>query len=79
MIIISLSLNASRVFEIAGRYSDFHQYFNLHDGDMLVMMGLMQKYYLHGITKDETCNGARFNLTWRWIQNHDENTCFSPA
>ena len=73
VVIISLSLKATRMFEINARYNYCKydsMYVKLNDGDILVMLGKMQQYYLHSILKDDKCNEARINLTWRWITQH---------
>lgn len=61
------------MFEIAARYNYCEhgcEYVELNDGDIIIMFGKMQKYYVHSILKDEKCSEARINLTWRWITQH---------
>jgi len=72
-LIISLSLGATRRFEIRprrGRHRCTKLW--LGNGDICTMEGLTQKHYLHRIPRDNRRDtGARINLTWRWIVDHD--------
>ena len=68
--IISLSLGATRAFEIRDNQEHAKTFsLMLKDGDLLSMDGLTQKHYLHQVPK---CPKAepRINLTWRWIVCH---------
>eukprot|EP00933_Yihiella_yeosuensis_P018996 TRINITY_DN15457_c0_g3_i2.p1 TRINITY_DN15457_c0_g3~~TRINITY_DN15457_c0_g3_i2.p1 ORF type:complete len:642 (+),score=102.76 TRINITY_DN15457_c0_g3_i2:112-2037(+) len=70
-LVVSLSLGATRSFEIRPKDDPFEETkLDLEDGDLLVMEGLTQKHYKHRIVADDTVKGARINLTWRWTVNH---------
>lgn len=84
--IISVSLGAQREFWIALRQEtnsmepEFRSILevDLSDGDVLTMEGLMQKHCVHFVpcnvrndhSSDESRNGIRINVTWRWIREH---------
>ena len=70
--IISLSLGASRTFELKLKSSSGNRAaarVTLADADLCTMEGLFQKHYMHRIPKEES-TGARINLTWRWVLQH---------
>ena len=76
--IISLSLGASRTFEIQrwdGQNGTIIGTTALNDGDLLTMEGMFQKYMRHRLIKDRRVHDSRINLTWRWIKKHDKETC----
>lgn len=73
-LVISLSLGATRTFELRPKDDPFEETaVELEDGDLLVMEGLCQKHYRHRVPIDEKVKGARINLTWRWIVKHASN------
>lgn len=45
----------------------------LEDGDIVLMGGHFQEYFLHSIPKSKDCTGERFNLTFRQV------VAFPPA
>ena len=67
-LIISLSLGAARtfVYRLNTPLDQAHKQ-RLHDGDLCVTEGLMQKYYKHAVVREQGEVGPRINLTWRWI------------
>lgn len=72
-LIISLSLGATRIFELYPRDEpDNITRLPLSHGDLCTMEGLMQKHYFHRIAKERHVQGARINLTWRWVVNHED-------
>eukprot|EP00929_Paragymnodinium_shiwhaense_P018427 TRINITY_DN12904_c0_g1_i1.p1 TRINITY_DN12904_c0_g1~~TRINITY_DN12904_c0_g1_i1.p1 ORF type:complete len:671 (-),score=62.27 TRINITY_DN12904_c0_g1_i1:101-2113(-) len=72
-LIISLSLGATRTFHVRSKDDpDVQEILTLEDGDLCTMEGLMQKHYKHCIPR-ETAEGARINLTWRWVVKHDSS------
>jgi len=74
-LIISLSLGVTRSFEIICRDDPELLYkIELEAGDLCTMEGLAQKHYRHRVPNEPNVNGARINLTWRWIRKHD-TTC----
>eukprot|EP00929_Paragymnodinium_shiwhaense_P071352 TRINITY_DN36285_c0_g1_i1.p1 TRINITY_DN36285_c0_g1~~TRINITY_DN36285_c0_g1_i1.p1 ORF type:complete len:900 (-),score=212.13 TRINITY_DN36285_c0_g1_i1:51-2750(-) len=72
-LIVSLSLGATRAFEL--RPHDDPENVTrlmLQDGDLCTMEGLCQKHYLHRVPKEgRRLPGPRINLTWRWVTCHD--------
>ena len=73
--IISLSLGASRTFQILHKRSGKILTKKLTNGDLLIMDGMFQKYLQHRILKEERVREKRINLTWRWIVKHGQITC----
>ncbi|MCG8463660.1 MAG: alpha-ketoglutarate-dependent dioxygenase AlkB [Xanthomonadales bacterium] len=67
-VIASLTLGAARRF-VMRRRDDHQQKFEclLAHGSLLVMAGETQQYWQHSLPKSRKVNGARINLTYRWI------------
>ena len=42
----------------------------LHNGDLMTMEGLFQKYYQHRVPRSHDIDKPRINFTWRWIKQH---------
>lgn len=80
--IISFSLGEQRTFELRVNEpkgdSPPHCKILLQSGDLLTMEGLTQKHYQHRVPK-ERAGGARINLTWRWIREHQARCPLSRA
>ena len=77
-LIISLSLGATRAFQLKGTWKGATIIsILLEDGDLCTMEGMTQKHYLHRVPK-EFVKGQRVNLTWRWIVQHSHR-CASGA
>jgi len=73
-LIISLSLGATRQFEVRPKDDPLDTTrVALRDGDLCTMEGLMQKHYLHRVPTERRISEARINLTWRWITAHDRD------
>ena len=73
--IVSLSLGATRTFQIRHRWKkDILIEKKLHSGDILTMEGKFQDYLVHRVPVERTVKDSRINFTWRWIKNH-EQTC----
>merc|ERR1711957_298819 len=71
--IVSLSLGARRTFELRANVqnnSGASERMSLGDGDICTMEGLAQKHYQHRVPPEGAVEGARINLTWRWIVRH---------
>lgn len=66
-VIASLSIGASRTFQVKHKTNGKRTDFKLGHGDLLVMSGKSQADYLHCIPKT-TKPGARINLTFRLIK-----------
>jgi alkylated DNA repair dioxygenase AlkB len=64
--IVSLSLGATRSFQIRKRQGPV-QTFELGHGSLLVMHAGMQKEWKHQIPKTKKPCGTRINLTFRWM------------
>ncbi|MFI5307640.1 MAG: alpha-ketoglutarate-dependent dioxygenase AlkB family protein [Polyangiales bacterium] len=65
--IASLSLGAARRFVLAHRKDGRRQVYQLGGGCLLVMRGLTQQRWVHGVPKTKTQVGPRLNLTFRVI------------
>lgn len=72
--IISLSLGAARTFELRANWPEEGEQplckMTLGDGDLATMEGMLQKHFQHRVPK-ERAQGARINLTWRWVVKHN--------
>lgn len=72
--IISLSLGATRSFELRRNWSDSvddHTIrLQLSDGDLCTMEGMLQKHLQHRVPREDQVKAPRINLTWRWIVKH---------
>ncbi|CAJ1328700.1 unnamed protein product [Effrenium voratum] len=72
--IISLSLGATRSFELRRNWSDASEdhtvRLELGDGDLCTMEGMLQKHLQHRVPREHQVSGPRINLTWRWIVKH---------
>lgn len=73
--IISLSLGQARKFELRRNWIEGKDKkpdsVILGPGDLMMMEGMVQKHFQHRVPKEENVEGARINLTWRWIIKHD--------
>lgn len=72
--IVSVSLGATRKFELAPKYAYgsrpvCEHSFELNHGSVLVMKGDMQKHWLHQIPKANNVHSHRYNLTFRNVVN----------
>jgi len=71
VLIMSLSLGASRTFELRPKDAPAESTkVLLHHGDLCTMEGLCQKHYRHCVPLEEDVQEARINLTWRWVLRH---------
>ena len=75
--ILSLSLGATRTFQVKKNFYDEVYDIPLAHGDFLEMSGKTQLFYQHCIARatdiqklDGSHNGWRYNLTFRGILNH---------
>ena len=46
------------------------------EGDLLTMEGLFQKRYTHRVPIQQSLQGIRVNITWRWILEHQGHCQF---
>jgi len=71
-LILSLSLGATRSFELAAKDKPMEIIkIPLANGDLCTMEGLCQKHYRHRVPRQKALRGPRINLTWRWVLKHD--------
>ena len=66
-VIASLSLGASRRFDLMHRRQDWQLQLALGSGSLLVMDSGCQQHWLHRLPKQTKVNNARLNLTFRYI------------
>lgn len=66
-VIASLSLGASRRFDLKHRRQDWQLQLALGSGSLLVMDSGCQQHWLHRLPKQTKVNNARLNLTFRYI------------
>lgn len=70
-LIVSLSLGATRAFELRPNDAPGEvTRLSLHHGDLCTMEGLTQKHYRHRVPRGPATK-PRINLTWRWVVAHD--------
>jgi alkylated DNA repair dioxygenase AlkB len=67
--IVSISLGASRFFDIKSKLTKMKQRINLKNGSMLIMAGDTQKNYKHGVPIQKKIKSKRINLTFRVVKN----------
>ena len=65
--IASLSLGATRRFDLRHKETKEMVRVDLEDGSLLVMSGLSQQCWVHQIAKTKTRVGPRINLTYRLV------------
>ena len=70
--IVSVSFGSRRVFEIKSKYTEDAESFYLDHGSVLTMDEYFQKHIKHRLVKDLGAEGVRYNLTFRYIQNHED-------
>jgi len=67
-VIASVSLGATRRFDLRHKESGETVRVDLEDGSLLVMSGLSQHCWVHQIAKTKSKVGPRINLTFRQVQ-----------
>mgnify|MGYP006295378733 FL=1 len=67
--IASISLGATRRFDLRHRESKETIKVDLHAGSLLVMSGLSQHCWVHQVAKTKQVVGPRINLTFRRVLN----------
>lgn len=74
IVIISLSLGATRKFELRLNWPEEGerrvQRMVLGSGDLMTMEGMTQKHLQHRVPRENNVEDQRINLTWRWIVRH---------
>jgi alkylated DNA repair dioxygenase AlkB len=66
-VIASLSLGATRRFDLRHNLSNKKISIDLTNGSLLLMKGEMQHFWKHQIAKSKKVDAARVNLTFRWV------------
>lgn len=66
-VIASLSLGATRRFDLRHNLTNEKISFDLTNGSLLLMKGEMQHFWKHQIAKTKKVNEGRINLTFRWV------------
>lgn len=66
-VIASLSLGATRRFDLKHNQTNEKMSFELGNGSLLVMKGEMQHFWKHQIAKTAKVSSPRINLTFRYI------------
>jgi len=66
-VIASLSLGATRRFDLRHNLMNEKISFDLTNGSLLLMKGEMQHFWKHQIAKTKKVNEGRINLTFRWV------------
>ena len=67
-VIASLSLGATRSFQLKHRYTGQRLDLELSSGSLLVMAGTLQKYWQHALPARKRVSQGRINLTFRSVQ-----------
>lgn len=65
--IASVSLGATRRFDLQHKETKEKVQIHLNSGSLLVMGGELQKYWKHQIPAQKKIEGGRINLTFRWV------------
>jgi alkylated DNA repair dioxygenase AlkB len=68
-VIASVSLGASRRFELKHRTQSWRLALDLTPGSLLLMSGGCQQHWLHRLAKQSRIRDSRVNLTFRYIKN----------
>lgn len=66
-VIASLSLGATRVFDLRHNETGVTHAYRLTNGSLLVMRGRTQHAWRHRVPKEPAVRGERINLTFRWV------------
>ncbi|CAJ2724656.1 2OG-Fe(II) oxygenase [Burkholderia pseudomallei] len=66
-VIASLSLGATRVFDLRHNETGVTHAYRLTSGSLLVMRGRTQHAWRHRVPKEPAVRGERINLTFRWV------------
>jgi alkylated DNA repair dioxygenase AlkB len=65
--IASLSLGATRRFQLRHPRRALRHTLHLADGSLLLMAGPTQRHWQHAVPKESRPTGERLNLTFRWV------------
>lgn len=66
--IASLSLGDERLFKLHHKKTKKTLNISLSHGDLLIMAGTCQRFWVHAVPKTKSCKTARINLTFRKIE-----------
>jgi len=78
-VIVSLSLGHARDFEMKDSHTGNTEKVTLHNGQLITMEGLFQKFCVHRVPSSYEHAGPRINLTWRTIKKHTEKCPLSGS
>jgi alkylated DNA repair dioxygenase AlkB len=70
----SVSLGATRRFDLRHKETKTTVRADLEDGSLLLMSGLSQHCWVHQIAKTASAVGPRINLTFRNVQEHAQKS-----
>lgn len=70
-VIASVSLGATRTFDLRHNRTGAVQSFALKNGSLLVMRGSTQAEWRHRVPKEPRVQGERINLTFRYVMPRD--------
>jgi alkylated DNA repair dioxygenase AlkB len=73
-VIASVSLGATRTFDMRHNRSGAVQSFALNNGSLLVMRGSTQAEWRHRVPKEPRVQGERINLTFRYVMPREALT-----
>jgi alkylated DNA repair dioxygenase AlkB len=71
-VIASVSLGATRTFDLRHNKTGTVQSFSLKSRSLLVMKGETQAEWRHRVPKEPRVAGERINLTFRWVTPREE-------
>lgn len=63
--IASLSIGATRLFQVRHKYSNYLYTLPMQNGMLLIMHGLFQSEFQHRVPPEPNCSSYRINLTFR--------------
>lgn len=66
-VIASVSLGATRIFDLRHNDTGIVHAYRLTNGSLLVMRGRTQAEWKHRVPKEPAVMGERINLTFRWV------------
>ncbi|CAB3751503.1 alpha-ketoglutarate-dependent dioxygenase AlkB family protein [Paraburkholderia humisilvae] len=77
-VIASVSLGATRTFDMRHNRTGAAQSFQLSSGSLLVMRGSTQAEWRHRVPKEPRVQGERINLTFRYVIPQDASVLRQP-
>lgn len=77
--IASISLGATRAFNIGTSRLDVSHTVNLEDKSLLLMLPGFQDRYWHGVPREPDLKGTRINLTFRYVKPQEKSEYNGPT